>query len=802
MALLDQVFTLCRKKLVGKGWDRLLKEGHGLDIGKASAKALAQELARPGLAVNRKLSGFEDFAGDGDKGVEPGSPARSLLYHALASPNVLNGIDGQRLGYFPTPAELEAVENYVFAAGAPDLATVRARAGAAAGEPLRVVVFAHEYRPAGQTCHGLHADMVYARTGVARVGTAAPRYRADLRGYMPESDADPFTIHALPARFAAYLAVKRKGRAAEARPMRFRPRRRPGDPPDWVSDDQRDFWVPVHKLFPGDECLNGVPIAGVTFDARLVNDKLLRIHTVGLKTNPPPQAVPPFRITAGIASISADPADAAGTLAPDPHPLVEKARAANGKLVTFRVPGGEDGKAFDTLSVGFVAPPLVPPDDPGEFRKAPAYVHVRTAVANGQEEDLNGLDDQALTARIEGQGFDALHYVDFTGDGWVAATVDGPALAGQANVTATALPAYALVTAPDFFPSCDQRQLTAWGENSVPQSIRNAVWNVPPDTLADQRLAANLQIDKHPFDPSDFTMTCVVSLAGAAASGALPTGTPDALRHSHLPDDAAGVFAPGWDISRDWTRVPANGGKVVWHLAAYGLGSPFPEDAKLCAALSTFWPAVAPDATRQMNEAPNANLSGTVAPLTDEEVGQIGDLPWDGVRGPRVVTVGGKSFAEFASFRHVDYVRNALDGLFTMRLLARVDAKEYQRRVLAAAFAYLALGFERTTKVIKPATLRRERAQWTMLSFRRVLQGDPELEKAKVDAKVLLPDRVYRMEFFPSPDDLPVLDVVGDNRNKRMEIRERQLLFVDPVSREAAVRERAQSTWHKGQFVV
>ena len=28
------------------------------------------------------------------------------------------------------------------------------------------------------------------------------------------------------------------------------------------------------------------------------------------------------------------------------------------------------------------------------------------------------------------------------------------------------------------------------------------------------------------------------------------------------------------------------------HLAAYGLGSPFPEDSKLCAALSSFWPAV------------------------------------------------------------------------------------------------------------------------------------------------------------------------------------------------------------------
>src|SRR5262249_26070884 len=137
------------------------------------------------------------------------------------------------------------------------------------------------------------------------------------------------------------------------------------------------------------------------------------------------------------------------------------------------------------------------------------------------------------------------------------------------------------------------------------------------------------------------------------------------------------------------------GGRETDHLAGYRLGSPFPEDAKLCAALSTFWPAVAPDATREM-EPSKGNESGTVSPLTDAEVGQIGGMPWDGVPGPRVVLGGGQEFAEFASFQHVDYVRNALERKFTLRLTARVDAPEYQRRVLALAFAYLVLGAERT----------------------------------------------------------------------------------------------------------
>src|SRR5262249_4972203 len=146
-------------------------------------------------------------------------PAHSLLYHALASPNVLNDPAGMRLGYFPTLADLEAVENYVFGVAPPTIAELLQQTGAT---KLAVVVFACEYRPASQTCHGIHADMVYARTGIARVGTVAANYRGDLRGFSPELDTDLAAICTSPARFAAYLAVKKKGSEDESRPMRFR----------------------------------------------------------------------------------------------------------------------------------------------------------------------------------------------------------------------------------------------------------------------------------------------------------------------------------------------------------------------------------------------------------------------------------------------------------------------------------------------------------------------------------------------------------------------------------------------------
>src|SRR5262249_39934577 len=239
-----------------------------------------------------------------------------------------------------------------------------------------------------------------------------------------------------------------------------------------------------------------------------------------------------------------------------------------------------------------------------------------------------------------------------------------------------AVAAYSLVAAPDFFPDAGQRELF----EALP---KDTFWGVEPEPLCDTRLPANLQMPESPFAADDHTVTAIVSLLGPAPSASAPPVSADPSRHSCLPDDCAGVFAPGWDVSTDVKRVL---GKRVNHLAAYGLGSPFPEDSKLCAALSTFWPAVAPDATREMSPTTgNQDLRHTVAPLTDEDIGQGGGMPWDGVNGPVLVTIDGQEFAECEDFLHVDYVRHALDGRFTLRLTSQISALEYERRVRAVA---------------------------------------------------------------------------------------------------------------------
>ncbi|MCF6796741.1 hypothetical protein L1M59_11475 [Bacillus sp. ET1] len=96
--LINQVQKICNR-LGPHGWGELLYK-HGLNIASPNLK---KELQKE-LQIDRTIKGFEDFAHEGIRGIEPGYPARSLLYHALASPNVNTGIDGLQLMLFPTLA--------------------------------------------------------------------------------------------------------------------------------------------------------------------------------------------------------------------------------------------------------------------------------------------------------------------------------------------------------------------------------------------------------------------------------------------------------------------------------------------------------------------------------------------------------------------------------------------------------------------------------------------------------------------------------------------------------------------------
>ena len=125
--------------------------------------------------------------------------------------------------------------------------------------------------------------------------------------------------------------------------------------------------------------------------------------------------------------------------------------------------------------------------------------------------------------------------------------------------------------------------------------------------------------------------------------------------------------------------------------AAFGLGSPFPEDAKLCAALNSFWPAVAPDASRTFNEAPMGKPLldwNWLSPAAPARPGRRGLLVTgvDGEHGPFLFQEGGQSFMNFANRFRSDYVSNALKGRIRLGPLAHVTAPELIARMEALRF--------------------------------------------------------------------------------------------------------------------
>jgi len=108
MALIDDVAKVLAR--LAPKWEGVFT-AHGLDITKP-ASALVAELGRP-LLVDHEQPGFEEFAFDGRRGIEPGVPGMSLLYHAFASADVRPA--GAAPSDYPTLDEIDVVENYVYA---------------------------------------------------------------------------------------------------------------------------------------------------------------------------------------------------------------------------------------------------------------------------------------------------------------------------------------------------------------------------------------------------------------------------------------------------------------------------------------------------------------------------------------------------------------------------------------------------------------------------------------------------------------------------------------------------------------
>lgn len=669
MALIDEVQRVC-ERLASAGWRDLLLL-HGLDI---QARPLADELKKT-LSIDRTIKGFEDFSLQGARGVEAGHPACSLLYHALASPNVTEGAGANPLADFPTAAELETLLKYVYGVSPPTLAQLQALAGADA--TLGLVVFAYEYRPQPDTTHRKHADLCFSRTGIARVGTAPVLYDARLRGFSPFVQNQPQAMRVMPARFGAYIAVQQRG----------------GVGTGWIDgDEDLDFWIPLHKVFDGTECIAGIDV-DLKLEAFHVNDKLRQFQIRrGLDADwfEPDISKEPFVLTKNLAEWAASSAFGPGLNVPVPKARLVEPALFNNQLVSFRVPPSAN---FG----GYIINKRHQLQDDGSIR------------------DLNKEPD--VDAIVGAGNYRALHFIDFTAEGWVKANC--PALSAHIPIIVAA---YSILSAPDFYPRCGQAALIEWEQQ---QAFPERIWYVSLLALSGVRLAGNPQLPGGDFVEADKGITALISQLLPDVGAATVGDSASTRRPSWLPDCAAGFFSPGWEISH-------NGGFRPTFLCGYNLGSPFTEDVRICSAAGGYWPAVTPDSSRTFEP---WCTKPTVIPLTDFENGQTGQPSWDGETGPRLVMAGGRQVVEYTAYTYSDYTNRALAGQLLLSVTGQTSREEYQRRILAMQSAYIAVD----------ATTRLEQGKWAVLSFVPIVPPDSALAKAESEVGTQLDGNV---DFF------------------------------------------------------
>lgn len=667
------------ERLAAKGWREVFAP-HGLDL---RIEGLAQAL--PG--IERTREGFEDFAPDGIRGVEPGAPALSLLYHGLASPGV-HPTENNRpttADRYPTLEELDTIENYIYSLAKPDPARL---------QDWVVAVFAYEYRTGAKSTHRCHADLVFSRTGIARIGTRAAVWNAPFRCFRSKVADDPAAIAVMPARYGAFLAEWRG--AGEDRVTLMGGLRE--------GDDDRKFLYPVHKLFGGTECLESASLT-VEFREHHRAEKLYRACQIGKLEVPEDfdTSAPPFlRDSSNTPDlVELRPAGATVLVQSPPAPFVRLAwqlisERDRNEIACFEVPRKREilwnfnrNRRYTSYMIvenRWLAAKEVIAEWLGSSHKirprnAPEFVNIRHVVSDDRQSvqhmrDRQPNPKQYLMTIRKGE-YLAAFFEDSICDGAVEAVVSG--LPNERPCFC----AFSVVTAPDHFPLADAIDIDDWvkTKNASDQFVVGG-----SDPLCRGRLAANLGArrptdqGRPAFDREDQTMVAIV---GRPAIRGARTSHRDEMATSFMTDAASNEFAPGWDVTFSGAR-----GKRCY--TTYGLGSPFPEDVKLCAAANAFWPAASPDAARtfQRRDTP------TAIPMLDEELGlhprhpdvaahhAISAPGWDGEFGPFIESLdSGEKVVNYADILLSDYVYNTDTGPLGTQVFAEIDSAEMIARM-------------------------------------------------------------------------------------------------------------------------
>lgn len=684
------------------GWSDHLRRLTGLELD-PDASTLDTHLFQ-----TLDTAAFPGFAGV--RAIQPGDPAMSLVYHVLATGG-LTMAAADRDEVYPTLDQIDRLENYIYA---------RQRLPESLDDYV-LATFAYQYRPSYKTPHRHHADLVFSRTGVARVGTLPPVYVPSARAHAavtaPEAAGQDLPV--TPARYALFLA--RRVRGHEPRIGK--------EAGDW----RRDFLIPERKIFEGCSSLAG---SALWFEQshrdeklqRMVDNAQMRLPAGRFDVRRAPFLRQSESSTITVTNKSEDlvalqssgssvllvPCDAALVrpaeqdghrvrimVPPFDHVLskeLSNRRYTSLKLLKERLREAVDFFFSDVLfrggrrTTGFRSP-----------RNAPVFVNIRYEMEEqGNKPAVHiGADRQDLERTVRNGCYWAGLFLDGLCDGCVVGRVEP----GAGIRSLPVLPAFSLVAAPDLFPKLDPLDLndldSMFLEGGTEAASGGRLPANPNITLPKTAVQAFPSQPQHPIEEAvSDTITAVVSAAPGerrVSSSSLSWPGPNTL-----PDTSSNVFAPGWDLT--FSRDSAKEGT---YFSTLGLGSPFAEDMKLCAAANGMWPGVSPDASRTFfpSLAGVVTVRGskrppTATPLLDEELGfhplapavadhgQQACRGWDGEHGPFLVvrepTRSGRRIAiDFADVNRVDYVENVLQQRFDFTRLRMIDSGEMIRRMAA-----------------------------------------------------------------------------------------------------------------------
>lgn len=691
-------FGILLKWLNDTGWIGYLSHLHGFSISPSTENT---ELIATQIINVKKEKGFEDFAGD--KLIEPGYPALSLLYHALASPRVVP--PGFTMGQFPSLDYLDTLENVIYGLQYFEKEELAS---------LVLAVFAYEYRPAFKTPGYKHADLVFSRTGVARIGTEEMNYDAVARCFsnQPGDESKIKDIATTPARYGTFLAKIVRGEKEITLLNGAKDRK----------DDNRSFLLPVRKVFQDDLLID---INDFGYREYHLNEKL---HTLARQTSGGSRgkiedldsfdiSQPPFRIDSNNTTdlVYRQKVGSSVLIASAKGDLIRPA-LQNGKRVCLNVRRKNDAY----FSAFVTAPPVEDIEllgfdrrtgrfdrTPNEYdrpRNVPWYINAKYKLDPGSNEFVHLLGDEARHPSSFDKSYRAGLFTDSICDGYVLADTSG----WKSNriddfVFRNCLPAFSIITAPDFFPFIDSNVFNEY-DLSVTQNRTNfyegGVYSLSAERMKPNISLINQLTDSPAFKISNTGATLETFTSVLTAYRKMPdvsttlfsdVRNQDYEVASYLPDSCSGIFAPGWDIT-----YADDGQKKIGdiYLSTRGLGSPFLEDMKLCAAMNGMWPASSPDASRTYQASFYSNSRNpTAVPLTDPEIGlntlspacAVLKLPethgWDGEQGPFLQNVEADFWVNYTDLASADYVENVLQHKMDMSLTRNLSGKEMLLRM-------------------------------------------------------------------------------------------------------------------------